>query len=73
MTPADEPTGADVFLQRLGELGIDTIFVNAGTDFPPIVEALAKAAVRGRPLQAIAVPHENLTVSMAKRAWCGRP
>jgi acetolactate synthase-1/2/3 large subunit len=75
MTPAAEPTGADVFLQRLGELGIDTIFANAGTDFPPIVEALAKGALRDRPLRAIAVPHENLAVSMAYGHYLvsGRP
>src|SRR5262249_4554101 len=75
MTPAAEPTGAEVFLQRLGELGIDTIFANAGTDFPPIVEALAKAAVRDRPLRAIAVPHENLAVSIAYGHYLisGRP
>src|SRR6266576_6120425 len=59
-------TGADGFLERLADLGIDTLFANAGTDFPPIVEALAKASALGRnPIKAIAVPHENLAVSMA--------
>lgn len=58
-------TAADAFLDRLGELGIDTIFANAGTDFPPIVEALSRAASRGRMIKALAVPHENLAVSMA--------
>jgi acetolactate synthase-1/2/3 large subunit len=75
MIAAPESTGADVFLQRLHELGIDTIFANAGTDFPPIVEALSKLAVRGQPLRAIAVPHENLAVSMAYGHYLvsGRP
>ena len=74
MIAAPESTGADVFLQRLHELGIDTIFANAGTDFPPIVEA-QQAAVRGQPLRAIAVPHENLAVSMAYGHYLvsGRP
>ena len=76
MIAAPELTGADVFLQRLHELGIDTIFANAGTDFPPIVEALSKLAVRGQPLRVIAaVPHENLAVSMAYGHYLvsGRP
>jgi acetolactate synthase-1/2/3 large subunit len=75
MIAAPESTGADVFLQRLHELGIDTIFANAGTDFPPIVEALSKLAVRGQPLRAVAVPHENLAVSMAYGHYLvsGRP
>jgi len=58
-------TGADAFIERLVQLGIHTIYANAGTDFPPIIEALAKAAARGSAIQAIAVPHENLAVSMA--------
>ena len=75
MIAAPKSTGADVFLQRLHELGIDTIFANAGTDFPPIVEALSKLAVRGQPLRAVAVPHENLAVSMAYGHYLvsGRP
>jgi acetolactate synthase I/II/III large subunit len=75
MIAAPDSTGADAFLQRLHELGIDTIFANAGTDFPPIVEALSKLAARGQPLRAIAVPHENLAVSMAYGHYLvsGRP
>jgi acetolactate synthase-1/2/3 large subunit len=75
MISASEPTGADLFLQRLSDLGIDTVFANAGTDFPPIVEALSKLAVRGHRLRAIAVPHENLAVSMAYGHYLvsGRP
>jgi acetolactate synthase-1/2/3 large subunit len=65
MMSTTDPTGADLFLQRLSDLGIDTVFANAGTDFPPIVEALSKLAAHGSPLRAIAVPHENLAVSMA--------
>jgi len=58
-------TGADAFIERLVQLGIHTIYANAGTDFPPIIEALSKAAARGSCAQAIAVPQENLAVSMA--------
>ena len=68
-------TGADAFLDRLSQLGVDTIFANAGTDFPPIVEALCKATAQGNPIKAIAVPHENLAVSMAYGHYLvsGRP
>jgi acetolactate synthase I/II/III large subunit len=76
MTPTASPTGAEAFLQRLGELGIETLFANAGTDFPPIVEALSRPPADGRrAVRAIAVPHENLAVSMAYGHYLvsGRP
>jgi acetolactate synthase-1/2/3 large subunit len=76
MTDVSSQTGADAFLERLAELGIDTLFANAGTDFPPIVEALSKAAANGSSrIRAIAVPHENLAISMAYGHYLvsGRP
>jgi acetolactate synthase-1/2/3 large subunit len=76
MNDASSQTGADELLARLAELGIDMLFANAGTDFPPIVEALSKAAARGsNRIKAIAVPHENLAVSMAYGHYLvsGRP
>ncbi len=65
MSTDSHQTGADVFIQRLTELGIVTLFANAGTDFPPIVEAISRASVNGTAIRAIAVPHENLAVAMA--------
>lgn len=60
------PTAAEAYIRRLAERGIDYLFANAGTDFPPIIEALARAAEDGTPApKAIAVPHENLAVAMA--------
>jgi acetolactate synthase-1/2/3 large subunit len=42
------------------------VFVNSGTDFPPIIEGLAEAEHLGLELPtAIVVPHEHLAVSMA--------
>src|SRR3954447_14202080 len=76
MNAASSQTGADALLERLTTLGIDTLFVNAGTDFPPIVEALSKASAQGSSrLRAIPVPHENLAVSMAYGHYLvsGRP
>ena len=32
---------AEAYIARLGERGIEYVFANAGTDFAPIVEALA--------------------------------
>ncbi len=62
----NEPTGADMLLARLLEHGIDTVFANAGTDFPPLVEAVAKLGRTGpQSLRVLSVPHENLAVSMA--------
>lgn len=76
MSVNSSQTGADALLERLADLGIDTIFANAGTDFPSIVEALSKASARGmNRIRAIAVPHENLAVAMAYGHYLvsGRP
>src|SRR6185437_15288107 len=54
---------AEAYLALLAERGVEILFANAGTDFAPIVEAYAKAAVRApKPLIAT---HENLAMSMA--------
>ena len=64
--PRDAEIAADALLGRLAEWGVDYVFANPGTDFPPIIEGLAKAAARGtRVPEALAVPHENLAVAMA--------
>ena len=57
---------AEDYLETLGTHGIDYLFVNPGTDFPPIVEAFARAAHSNRPVpRPIVVPHENAAVGMA--------
>ena len=57
---------AEAYLALLAERGVEYLFGNAGTDFPPIIEALAKAEASGgkvpRPNLAV---HENLAMSMA--------
>jgi acetolactate synthase-1/2/3 large subunit len=57
---------AEAHLALLAERGVEYLFANAGTDFAPIVEALAKAEASGvpAPKPMIAV-HENLAMSMA--------
>ncbi|MFO7856043.1 MAG: thiamine pyrophosphate-requiring protein [Paracoccaceae bacterium] len=67
--------GAALF-QRLKALGVDWVFANSGTDFPPIIEGLAEAAERGVDLpQALAIPHEHAAMGMAHGVWLvtGRP
>ena len=58
------------------ERGVEYLFANAGTDFAPIIEALAKAAAHNRRTpKAIVVPHENAAVAMAHGYYLvtGRP
>ncbi|MFV0473093.1 MAG: thiamine pyrophosphate-requiring protein [Pikeienuella sp.] len=51
---------------RLKALGVDYVFANSGTDFPPIIEGLAEAAAEGRALpHALVIPHEHAAMGMA--------
>jgi acetolactate synthase-1/2/3 large subunit len=63
---APNQTAADVFLTTLTANGVDKLFLNPGTDFPPIIEAYRAAEETGAvvPLPVL-VPHENTAVSMA--------
>src|SRR5260221_8134519 len=65
---------AEAYLRRLGERGIEYVFANAGTDFAPIVEALARPGQRKYP-RFITVPHENVAMAMAHGYYrtCGKP
>ena len=71
-----ESTG-EALLALLADRGVDYLFGNAGTDFPPIIEALSKAAggAGGAAPTPITVPHENLAVAMAHGVYLasGRP
>jgi acetolactate synthase I/II/III large subunit len=70
-------TAATRYLTALVEQGIDTIFVNAGTDFAPIVEAYAQNRRDGGPAlpKPVLCAHENLAGGMAHGAALvsGRP
>lgn len=62
----DTRSVADAYLELLASRGIDFLFGNAGTDFPPIIEAYARAAGDGaRVPRPLLVPHENVAVGMA--------
>lgn len=57
---------AEAWLALLAARGVEYLFANAGTDFPSIIEALAKPRSDGAALPApILAPHENLAVGMA--------
>jgi len=51
---------------KLKALGVDYVFANSGTDFPPIIEGLIEARHRNIDLpQPVTVPHEHAALSMA--------
>ncbi|MEM8728341.1 MAG: thiamine pyrophosphate-requiring protein [Pseudomonadota bacterium] len=57
--------GAALFA-KLKALGVDYVFANSGTDFPPIIEGLIEARTRGVALpQALTIPHEHVAMGMA--------
>jgi len=64
--PFDTITAGGALLARLKAVGVDYIFANSGTDFPPIIEGLAEAAAKEIDLpQAVVVPHETAAMAMA--------
>ena len=59
-------TAGGALLARLKAVGVDYIFANSGTDFPPIIEGLAEAEAQRVPLpRAIVIPHESAAMGMA--------
>lgn len=56
--------GAESLLSGLRFHGVDYLFANAGTDFPPIIEALASLSETETP-QPVLIPHETAAVAMA--------
>jgi len=59
---------AETFLSLLASRGVDYFFANAGTDFAPLIEALARAQAgksKTKHPKPLLVPHENVAVAMA--------
>lgn len=53
-------------LRRLQQLGVDVVLTNSGTDFPPVIEALAEAQSNGSAVpDVMVVPHEHVAMGMA--------
>jgi acetolactate synthase-1/2/3 large subunit len=70
MSAPDQPqatiTAGGAILARLKVVGVDYIFANSGTDFPPIIEGLAEAAAKDIALpRAVVIPHEHAAMGMA--------
>jgi acetolactate synthase I/II/III large subunit len=64
--PTETITAGGAILARLKALGVDYIFANSGTDFPPIIEGLAEAAAKDIALpRPIVIPHEHAAMGMA--------
>jgi acetolactate synthase I/II/III large subunit len=59
-----EITTGEALLRRLKTLGIDYLFANSGTDFPPLIEALAGTDAEAMP-QPLVMPHEHAAMGMA--------
>ena len=69
-------TAGGAIFSKLKGLGVDYVFANSGTDFPPIIEGLVEARRAGLDLPTpVTVPHEHAAVSMAHGYWqvTGRP
>ena len=59
-------TVSDAYMALLADRGIDYWFANAGTDFAPVVETLAKAQVLETKVPTpVTCPHENTAMHMA--------
>ena len=57
---------AEEFLRLLASRGVSYFFVNSGTDFPSMEEALACAREEGFAIpRTLLIPHENVAVGMA--------
>ena len=62
---SDQTNVGHAVLARLQAAGIEYFLANAGTDFPPIIEAIAQAGDRSDGPQPLVVPHENVAIAMA--------
>jgi len=65
-TPPTGPFAAECLLGQMKAAGIDVIFANGGTDFPSLIEALARSANTGIAMpEPLVIPHEGVAVGMA--------
>jgi acetolactate synthase-1/2/3 large subunit len=65
-TVSGDITAGGAIFTRLKALGVDYVFTNSGTDFPPIIEGLAEAAAKNIDLpEPVIIPHEHAALGMA--------
>ncbi|WP_375550829.1 thiamine pyrophosphate-requiring protein [Rhodophyticola porphyridii] len=61
-----EVAAGGALFSKLKTLGIDYVFANSGTDFPPIIEGLIDATRKGIDLPTpVTCPHEHAALGMA--------
>lgn len=59
-------TAGAALLSRFSALGVDCVFANSGTDFPPVIEGLSEAEAEGLSLpRTVTVPFESAAIGMA--------
>ena len=59
-------TASDALNDALVKAGVSYIFINSGTDYPPIIESWAKSEIEGRPKpEIIIMPQELVGMSAA--------
>lgn len=59
-------TAGGAFFGKLKALGVEYVFANSGTDFPPIIEGFIEAGQKKIPLPTpIICPHESVAMGMA--------
>ncbi|MCL2391942.1 MAG: thiamine pyrophosphate-requiring protein [Oscillospiraceae bacterium] len=58
---------ADALNDALVNAGVQCVFVNSGTDYPPIIESWAKCEAEGRKMPKVIIsPHEYVALSAAQ-------
>lgn len=66
MSDTTRMTAGAALLSRFSALGVDYIFANSGTDFPPVIEGLSEAEAKGLKLpRTVTVPFESAAIGMA--------
>ncbi|WP_232281491.1 thiamine pyrophosphate-requiring protein [Sagittula stellata] len=59
-------TAGAALLSRFSALGVDYVFANSGTDFPPVIEGLSEAEAEGMTLpRTVTVAFESAAIGMA--------
>lgn len=62
----DSVFAAEDLLGRMKAAGVDVLFANGGTDFPSIIEALARSPETGIAMpETLVIPHEGVALGMA--------
>jgi acetolactate synthase-1/2/3 large subunit len=58
-------TAAAKLLLQLKDSGVDYVFANSGTDFPPLIEVFSLASEKHRLPTPLAIFHESVAIGMA--------